>query len=343
MLEVLFATAAIGAIFAFLFPRYDLACSAAILGVCGFMAAQKTHGFDHENYLAMIESLRNPVIDLTERTEIARDPLFVGVVVGTEWLSPDPQWVFLLMSTLGVVTKWLAIRDWEHGRSLFAACYVCWLAPSLEFAAIRASVAIGFLMLAFSVQRSLSVACLCLAFLSHAQTITIVFIQLGIWALHSGRRAAVVLVAGAVGALAVWEALELRASVHDEVGTGNAFGIMAGTALLAGVAVVSLHSRPATIFPRPFQSKYQEVALVALASALLCLAVVPLSALSAWRLWEQSVALLLFALVEFLGRRGDALAKVHAAASLAACLALLSFFRFKGGTWAILSDFWFPS
>lgn len=123
-----------------------------LLAIC---AGLYTEGFDHEQYVLMIE---NTILltdqDILVQLYAAKDPLFLLIIKLTVAFTDNIQLVFLIVATIASVTKVLATSAIKGRRTLFMALYVIFISPGLEFAAIRAGLAVGLTMLGyFAVQR----------------------------------------------------------------------------------------------------------------------------------------------------------------------------------------------
>ena len=132
-------------------PRLDTIL-AWFLGISlALLAGFRTGGFDYEQYLIIIEHVRSlHGSDLVFRLAAAKDPLFLYIIETVSALTPDPQFVLLAVSVLSVLPKILFSSLFPRNRTFFLALYSVFLAPGLEFAAIRAALGIGFVMLGFA-------------------------------------------------------------------------------------------------------------------------------------------------------------------------------------------------
>jgi hypothetical protein len=80
----------------------------------------------------------------------AKDPFFLMVIEACSLMTEDVWLVFFVMAVLSVLTKVVATAIMPRRRTLFMALYAVFLAPGYEFAAIRAGLAVGFMLLAIS-------------------------------------------------------------------------------------------------------------------------------------------------------------------------------------------------
>jgi hypothetical protein len=149
MLLALLLVAATSALLVFLVPRLDRAVVWALGTAVTLLAGFRTGGFDFEEYLLNIEAIRAAdEADWTTRLFFAKDPLFLFIVEVVGRFSDDTRPVFLAVAAVSVLTKVAATAAIPRRRTYFLAAYAVFLAPGLEFAAIRTGMAIGLLMLA---------------------------------------------------------------------------------------------------------------------------------------------------------------------------------------------------
>jgi hypothetical protein len=132
-------------------PRWDGALAWILGGVLIALAGWRTGGFDYDEYIANIELTRSLSDEgFLAQLVAAKDPLFLLFIDVTGWLSDDPQWVIILVSVLAVASKVQASAMLARRRTYFIALYAVLLAPGLEFAAIRAGLGIGLILLAYA-------------------------------------------------------------------------------------------------------------------------------------------------------------------------------------------------
>jgi hypothetical protein len=129
-------------------PRLD-AIFVWILGILlALLAGFRAGGFDYEQYLIIIEHVRSlHGSDFVIRSVAAKDPAFLLIIEIVSKLTLDPQFVFLAVAVLSVLPKILVSAFFPRNRTFFLSLYAVFLAPGLEFAAIRAGMGTGFLML----------------------------------------------------------------------------------------------------------------------------------------------------------------------------------------------------
>lgn len=109
-------------------------------------------GFDYEHYVIMIEDTISGST-LVDKLIIAKDPLF-GFVVHLVNPTTDNDYyrVFITFSMLGFLGKLVFRDELGYGFPLFVFIYILFMAPALDYAAIRAMVGLSFLVAAFKYQ-----------------------------------------------------------------------------------------------------------------------------------------------------------------------------------------------
>ena len=121
----------------------------AILGVISLavISGWRNGGIDRDNYLMMhfyVLSSDN----IAEKFFFAKDAAFLIFSILIGYFSDDARWVFLLICTISLITKFFAIKKISPQHLLqFITVYAIFLSPGLEFAAMRGALAIGFLIL----------------------------------------------------------------------------------------------------------------------------------------------------------------------------------------------------
>lgn len=149
MLFALVLLAAASALLVYMVPRLDRPLAWALGSALALMAGFRTGGFDYEEYLLNIDGVRAAAgADWATRLFFAKDPLFLFIVELAGAFTENPRPVFVAVAAISVFTKVAATAAIPRSRTFFLAAYTVFLAPGLEFAAIRAGMAIGLLMLA---------------------------------------------------------------------------------------------------------------------------------------------------------------------------------------------------
>ena len=185
ILVLLVSVSIIAALLAKLAPRWDAMLALLVGTVLAGSAGLYTDGFDHEEYVLMIENTRQLADqDLALRLFAAKDPLFLLIIEVAGTLTEDSQLVFLIVAILACLTKVLATSVIPGRRTQFMALYAIFIAPGIEFAAIRTGMAIGLTMLGYlAIRRSPWKAWwVALGLASHMSLIVVTAGQ--IWARH---------------------------------------------------------------------------------------------------------------------------------------------------------------
>jgi hypothetical protein len=149
MLLTLVLLAATASLLVFIAPRLDRPVAWALGTALAMLAGFRTGGFDYEEYLLNIDGVRAAAgADWLTRLLFAKDPLFLFIVEFSGTFTANPRPVFLAVAAISVFTKVAATSAIPRRRTYFLAFYMIFLAPGLEYAAIRAGMAIGLLMMA---------------------------------------------------------------------------------------------------------------------------------------------------------------------------------------------------
>lgn len=139
--------------------RFFQVISLLILFTVAVLSGYRIGGLDYYQYVSMIKNIQT-VDGLFSKILIAKDPMFGIVVSLVNPLRPDAYVnVFTVVAMLAFLTKLSFI--WELKRAvIFSVLYFILIAPSLDFAAIRAMLGVFFLIgfLKFYSQRSFILA-----------------------------------------------------------------------------------------------------------------------------------------------------------------------------------------
>lgn len=140
-----------------------------------FVAASNTSGPDYINYIWMIDAIQNEGATFLEKIFIAKDVLF-GFLV---WLinplyRDDYQIVIFYVLLIRSVHRLYLISKLGFGFYLYALIYFIFLAPGLDFAAIRALMGLSFVTIYLCISR-FKILLLLLALLSHASMLIPIF------------------------------------------------------------------------------------------------------------------------------------------------------------------------
>lgn len=170
-----------------LYPAIGKPDSRVVTGICAIVAIAaaglRIGGFDYEEYLIIIDALRDTFEQDTEfslRLLIAKDPMMLALSDLGQYLSMDPyKFVFVGFAILGLAPKAVASFTLKEIGPVFFGCYLIFLSPGLEFAAIRAGAAVAFFMLAAALRGKIkSQGVLCL--LSAASHLSLIFFILAL-------------------------------------------------------------------------------------------------------------------------------------------------------------------
>lgn len=113
-----------------------------------WQAGWRSYGFDRENYI----NIYNGVVlsdEIALQMWYAKDFLNLLIILASNYFSDDPRLAFLVTCILSFYLKFKAIVELGPKHVLiFIFLYAVFLAPGLEFAAMRSGLAIAFIMLA---------------------------------------------------------------------------------------------------------------------------------------------------------------------------------------------------
>lgn len=147
-----------------------------IILLMSYFSGWRDIGFDRDNYIANYNAI-NYTDDFLEKLFFAKDLMFLGVSHFSNLINDNPKLAFLISCSIALISKYVAAK--KMGMSVpivFMVLYFIFLAPGLEFAAMRGAMAVGFLMLAIESRNksySFFVYAL-LAVLSHITVIVVV-------------------------------------------------------------------------------------------------------------------------------------------------------------------------
>src|SRR5262249_28527725 len=155
-------------------PKLDRYLVWLVGGVLMVAAATRTGGIDYDQYLQMIENVRAVGSDdIVAQLLFAEDPVFLLVIHTAGVVSPKPIPGFSIVGVVSVGSKTIATSVAPRFRTLLISTYAVFLAPGLEFAAIRAGMAVGLVLIAFSLISKRSWIWMFLGILSHASTLVL--------------------------------------------------------------------------------------------------------------------------------------------------------------------------
>ncbi|WP_394153209.1 EpsG family protein [Vibrio maritimus] len=120
--------------------------SLSVLAFCilAYVSGTRVGGFDYEPYQAMITYIQS-YDSLNSKVTMSKDPLF-GFIVAIVDPSTTAEYtkVFLVIALIALFNKLYYIWDVRHSIA-YTSVYIILLAPSLDFAAIRAMLGVMFL------------------------------------------------------------------------------------------------------------------------------------------------------------------------------------------------------
>ena len=142
------------ALISFFLKKWNCGATILIALIIICLAGMRVGGFDYIEYVYMIESLQDNTsaeLDMTTRLFIAKDPMMLAIVDLCSFVNGKESWpVFLSFAFIGIATKTIAAFTLKRYSVIFISAYAILLSHALDFAAIRSSLAIGFILLAFA-------------------------------------------------------------------------------------------------------------------------------------------------------------------------------------------------
>lgn len=335
VLLILMTVSVVAALIARLAPRWDTTLAWLVGAVLAACAGLYTQGFDHEEYLISIEATRQLSDEgIALRLVSAKDPIFLFIIDFAGTLTDNVQLVFLIVAALSVSAKVLASAALPRRRTLFLSLYAIFLAPGLEFAAIRAGLAIGLIMLGYMAAKRVRWRVLWIS-LGLASHMSVLFVVAGrIWSRwwRAMLVALLILVPAVIPTLVAFVQDDARYFQYlDDRGTPLAFMLPGATLLLLMLLSRSVRGRLQGQQVVLSKSSLSASYFVVVTALILTLPVVT----AATRVMELSWVLIL---LQLLARdqlmRGPV--KVFQAASWSMMIGLLSLSNLLRGTWAVL-------
>ncbi len=335
ILPLIFTVSAIAVPLARAAPRWDTALAWAVGAVLAACAGLFTQGFDHDEYVTIIETTRQlSGQSLALRLVSAKDPVFLFLIDSTGLLTDDVQLVFLVVAILAVSTKVLATAVVPMRRTQFMAMYALFISPGLEFAAIRAGLAIGLVMVAYLVASRVRwrVLWVSLGLASHLSVVLIVAGRIWPRWWRVMLVGVVVVVPVAVPAIMSFASEDVRYFQYlDNPGTPMAFLMPGTTAIAMALLMRSMRGRMPDLHPLLSRDSLLATAFVVAVSLLLTLPIVT----AATRVMELAWV---FMLMQMLAR--DRLIHRHVlafqAGSWCALIGVLTLSNLLRETWMIL-------
>ncbi|MEI6146650.1 MAG: EpsG family protein [Methylococcales bacterium] len=139
---------------AYILPSLDIVIVVLLAFTLSFICGFRLGGSDYENYTIMINEIHKMNDTNAEWSDVisaAKDPGIAYVIKIANLYNTSDTTVFILMALMGFMTKSaVAILVIPKNKTLFIALYALFLAPGLEFAAIRSAVGLGFLALSIT-------------------------------------------------------------------------------------------------------------------------------------------------------------------------------------------------
>jgi hypothetical protein len=116
----------------------------------GIFSGWRDIGSDRENYILMYNGIINNE-EWFVKFWYAKDVFFLVATIFSNYFSEDPRLTFLIICFFSALLKYYSVKKMApKGTLAFVFLYGIFLAPGLEFAAMRGALAIGFLMLAIA-------------------------------------------------------------------------------------------------------------------------------------------------------------------------------------------------
>jgi uncharacterized MnhB-related membrane protein len=177
-LIILTPVAAVAILTVFVMPRTDRWTAWCFGAFMALVVGLRRGGFDYDEYLTMIVQVRSlQSEDISNRLFLAKDPLFLLIIEISGFITTSPVAVFLFTAVPSILLKVAATAIIPGRRTLFIVLYGLLLAPGLEFAAIRAGLALGFLLVGLHVAYRSGWWAKLLAIASHSSMLIPVILQ----------------------------------------------------------------------------------------------------------------------------------------------------------------------
>lgn len=168
MLTAMLIAAMVAVLIAKVLPALDTLCAWLLAGFVVYLAATRNGGFDYIEYAIIIDSVRALKGEsLFSQIIAAKDPFFAIIIYLAEWFSPRIEVVFFLTAAISMATKVYATTFLHQNRTLFIALYSIFIAPGFEFAAIRAGLGVGFVMISIASINRYRIIWVLIAILNH--------------------------------------------------------------------------------------------------------------------------------------------------------------------------------
>jgi hypothetical protein len=127
-----------------------------ILGlILAFSSGLRSDGYDYDNYMNMIDGVRYS--KNLEGLIFAKDLFILGLLeLVTKLTESDEYWPYFLILTLtGCVIKIVAFNAAQNNSANLWVVYIIFFSATLEFSAMRSSIAISFILLMLNERKNL--------------------------------------------------------------------------------------------------------------------------------------------------------------------------------------------
>lgn len=121
-----------------------------IVLILSFFSGWSEVGIDRENYINAVHLIRSVDL-LSEKIFFAKDINFLLITNFASLFSNEVKLVFLILCFIAITSKYYAVKKLAKNHLFsFIFLYAIFLAPGLEFVAMRSALAIGFLFQALA-------------------------------------------------------------------------------------------------------------------------------------------------------------------------------------------------
>lgn len=135
--------------------KIDQLCAYLLGGLLAFVATVNESNFDHQNYVGHIHTMVDMIgVGFIGQMQLSKDPLFPLIVDVAHLIANDyVTATFAIIAFASALLKVLATSLFPGRRTVFMAFYIVFLSPLFEFEAIRASLALSFVLCALLATR----------------------------------------------------------------------------------------------------------------------------------------------------------------------------------------------
>lgn len=125
----------------------DKICAILIAFLIFYFAAFRGAGHDYQNYIDLVKALRSSdSSSIFVLLSAAKDPLFALIIMLSGKISDNQVLPIALLVLISVFFKLTYAIKFIRYKSLFIGIYGIFIAPGLEFAAIRAAAGLSFIL-----------------------------------------------------------------------------------------------------------------------------------------------------------------------------------------------------